>query len=124
MNRFLLLLLCPMFIYGQIELRDVDKLFEQKNYREAEAVLTKFLKTHPNNLKAIEFLGDAYSYQKKWDDAIKQYRVLLKHKENHANYHYKYGGALGMKALSVSKLKAIGFIGDYEVSFFKSRRAR
>lgn len=120
MNRLLFLFLCPLLVFGQSELNDIDEFFKQKNYQEAEVILTKYLKKHPNHLKAIEFLGDTYSYQKKWDDAINQYGALLEHKQNHANYHYKYGGALGMKALSVSKLRAVGIIGDVKAAFLKA----
>jgi hypothetical protein len=33
-------------------------------------------------------------------------------KPSEANYSYKYGGALGMKALEVNKFKALGMIGE------------
>ena len=49
-----------------------------------------------------------------------QYKKLVKANPYNANYHYKYGGALGMKALSVSKLKALGIIGDVKRFFFKA----
>ena len=46
-----------------------------------------------------------------------QYEKLTKANPKNANYHYKYGGALGMKALGISKLRALGLIGDFKRSF-------
>ena len=120
MTKLLLLLLFPMLIFSQTELDSIDVLFQKKQFLKAEKTVSEYLKNHANNLKAIEFLGDAYGHQKKWDDAIIQYKKLVNAKQNNANYHYKYGGALGMKALSVSKLRALGIIGDVKKAFLKS----
>ncbi|MCF7561173.1 tetratricopeptide repeat protein [Sabulilitoribacter multivorans] len=119
MNKFLILLLFPIIVFGQQNLDDVSRLFEKKEFAKAETVLNKFLETNPNNLEVIELLGDAYGHQKKWDDAITQYKKLVKSTPDVANYHYKYGGALGMKALE-NKFKAIGLISDIKSSFLKA----
>ncbi|WOD42298.1 tetratricopeptide repeat protein [Hwangdonia lutea] len=122
MYKFLLLLLLPTLIFGQPELDDVDALFQNKQFEKAEKLVSEYLKNNPNNIKAIEFLGDAYGHQKKWDDAINQYQKLVNIQQNNANYHYKYGGAMGMKALSVNKLKALGIIGDVKTAFLKAAK--
>lgn len=105
--------------FSQTNFDDIGALFKKKKYQNAEDVLVRFVNTHPNNLEAVELLGDAYGYQKKWDEAIDAYEILVEADENNANYHYKYGGVLGMKALE-NKLKAIGFIGDIKYSFEKA----
>jgi tetratricopeptide (TPR) repeat protein len=46
-----------------------------------------------------------------------QYQKLVDLKPKVANYHYKYGGALGMKALSVNKLLAVTYLGDLKEAF-------
>ncbi len=120
MNKFLLLLFFPIVVFGQSELDAVDRLFQQKDYPKVEVLLSEYLEEHPDNLNAIELLGDTYGHQKKWDEAITQYKLLVKEHKNIANYHYKYGGALGMKALSVSKLKAVGIIGDVKSAFLRA----
>jgi tetratricopeptide (TPR) repeat protein len=83
-------------------------------------VLTDYVASNPKDVKGIELLGDAYGHQKKWDEAIKYYYQLIELEPNIANYHYKYGGALGMKALEVSKIKALTLIGDVKSSFLKA----
>jgi tetratricopeptide (TPR) repeat protein len=45
---------------------------------------------------------------------------LVEFNPNNANYQYKYGGALGMKALSVNKFEALSIIGDVKKAFLKS----
>ncbi|WP_396603113.1 hypothetical protein [Algibacter sp. R77976] len=119
MNKLLFLFLLPALCFSQVNLDGVEILFKAKQFKKAETQITKFLKEHPNNLRGIEFLGDAFGYQKKWDDAIHIYKKLVDAKPNTANYHYKYGGVLGMKALE-NKLKAIGLIGDIKSSFIKA----
>lgn len=119
MKIFFYLLLCPFLVIGQPNFNDVESLFEKKQYIKAEKNLIEFLERNPNNLQAIELLGDAYGYQKKWDEAIDVYEKLVEADTNKANYHYKYGGALGMKALE-NKFKAVGFIGDVKSSFTKA----
>lgn len=103
-------------VFSQTIFDDIDTLFEEKKYQNAENVLVAFVKTHPENLQAVELLGDAYGHQKKWDEAIDTYEILVEADENNANYHYKYGGVLGMKALE-NKLKAVGILGDLKYSF-------
>ncbi|WP_240507616.1 tetratricopeptide repeat protein [Winogradskyella aurantia] len=91
-----------------------------KEYEQAEEEMLKYLEAQPNDSKALELLGDAYSYQKEWDKAIEQYEILVEKVPDKANYHYKYGGALAMKAQSGSKLEALGLIGAMKRSFLNA----
>ncbi|MCB4807717.1 tetratricopeptide repeat protein [Tamlana sp. 62-3] len=116
MKRILVFLLIPVSVFGQINTAEMDAYFKNKQYKKAENVLTDFIKSNPENLEALEYLGDAYGYQERWDNAISIYKKLVNFKPKEANYHYKYGGALGMKALQ-NKFKAIGFIGDIKKAF-------
>lgn len=120
MNKIALIFLFPALIYGQSSLQAIDQLFEQKRFIKAQEILLDHVEKHPNDLYAIERLGDAYGYQRKWSQAINQYRLLAKSETANANYHYKYGGALGMKALSISKIRAVALIGDIKRSFLKA----
>ncbi len=120
MNKVFLLLLFPVFAFCQSEFDKTEQLFQEKKYVIAEQIMFRFVAENPKNLKGIELLGDAFGYQKKWDKAIIEYRKLVKTKPEIANYHYKLGGALGMKALTISKLSALGIIGEIKRSFLKS----
>ena len=111
--------LFPFLCFSQAGLEGIPKLIEEAQFAKAETQIISFLKNNPENLKAIELLGDTYGHQKKWDNAIETYKKLVVSEPNTANYHYKYGGVLGMKALQ-NKLKAIGLIGDIKSAFTKA----
>jgi tetratricopeptide (TPR) repeat protein len=116
----LFIFLCTFSVFAQGEIDKAEKLFAQKKYFEATSLLEKFSKEYPNNLAAIELLGDIASQQKKWDEAIKYYSQLKKNNPTVANYHYKYGGALGLKAKEINKFKALKLIDDVENAFLKA----
>lgn len=99
-----------------------EKLFQQEKYDQAKVLFEKYLKQTPNDYKTIEYLGDIAGHQKKWDEAIKQYKILKVQFPKTANYWYKYGGALGMKAKSVNKFKALGMIDDIETAFLTAAK--
>ena len=107
-------------LFGQTPKELAVNLINKKQYQSAEVLMHKYVKSNTSDKRAIELLGDAYGHQKKWDKAIEQYKKLKQLENNNANYHYKYGGALGMKAISVSKLKALGIIGDVKKAFLKA----
>ena len=120
MYKYLLVFFISSMCFSQTSFENAETFIAKKEFVKAEAEMSVFLEDNPNDLKAIELLGDAYGHQKKWDDAIGQYQVLKQKRPNNANYHYKYGGALGMKALSISKIRALGIIGDVKDAFHKA----
>jgi len=118
MKKFILILFfLPLVLLGQTALTEAENFIDNKMYTKAEGVLTKFIENNPNNLKAIELLGDSYGFTTNWDQAINYYKQLVDKQPDNANYQYKYGGALGMKALNISKIQALGIIGDVKTAF-------
>ena len=89
-------------------------LFENKHFDKAKIAFQKAIKNDPNSRKTIEYLGDIAGYQKRWDDALKHYKTLLEFDDNNANYHFKYGGAMALKAQASNKMKALTMIGDFK----------
>jgi len=120
MKKILILILLPTLVFSQTKLEEVRILIKNKQFLKAEQMVSIYLKTNANNIQAIELLGDAYGHQKKWDEAIVSYKKLVDKNPNSANYHYKHGGAMGMKALSVNKFQALGIIGDVKKAFLKA----
>ena len=120
MKKLIFLLLVPTLVFSQNTFDEVESLFKQKQFDKAQKLISNYVISNPSDLKGIELLGDAYGHQEKWDEAIEEYEKLVESKPNNANYHYKLGGSFGMKALSVSKMKAIGIIGDIKKSFLKA----
>ena len=114
-------LLCfPMLVYSQSNFDKAEKFFMQDKYDLAKPIFESFLKESPNHIKTLEYLGDIEGAEKSWDKAMFYYGKLIKLKPGEANYHYKYGGCLGMKAKESNKFKALGMIDDVKASFEKA----
>ncbi len=117
-----LFLLISFNMMAETDFEKAEKLYKQEKYDQAKTLFESYLKSNPNHYKTVEFLGDIAGHQKKWDEAIKQYKVLKTQFPKTANYWYKYGGALGMKAKSVNKFKALGMIDDVESAFLTAAK--
>ena len=108
-----LLLVCFTTVLSAQNQRDkaIDN-FNSKNYDKAEIQLKAIIKENPNDLIAYEYLGDVYAAQKKWDNAIEIFENLFNQNPDNANYSYKYGGSLGLKAKSSDKFTALFLLSD------------
>jgi tetratricopeptide (TPR) repeat protein len=115
-------LLLSFQMLAETDFEKAEKLFQQEKWEQSKVLFERFLQSNPNNYKTIEYLGDIASHQKKWDVAEKQYGILKMQFPKTANYIYKYGGALGMRAKTVSKFKALAMIDDIEKSFLTAAK--
>lgn len=120
MKRFLFLYLIPIFAISQTDFDKAEKLYSSKNFEQSKVLFQNYLKDNPNNIKTIEYLGDIAGQNKSWDNAIYYYNKLKQLKPMEANYHYKYGGVMGMKAKESNKFKALGMISEIKSSFEKA----
>lgn len=101
-----------MFIVSQSNYEKAEEYFKQENFSKAKPIFENYLQQHPQDKKTREYLGDIAGYEKKWDTAISYYEGLVKDEKTNANYHFKYGGAMGLKAMSISRIRAVTYIGD------------
>lgn len=113
-------LLFPLMIWSQSTFDTAEKLFKEEKFDQARPIFENFLKSNPSNLKTIEYLGDIAGRNKSWDTAIGYYKKLKQLRPSEANYYYKYGGVLGMKAINGNKFKALGMIDEIKGSFEKA----
>jgi tetratricopeptide (TPR) repeat protein len=113
-------LLFPLMLWSQSDFNKAEKLFKEGKHDQAQAGFEIFLKENPSDLKTIEYLGDIAAHNKLWDKAIGYFKKLKQLKPSEANYYYKYGGALGLKAKEANKFKALGMIGEIKESFEKA----
>jgi tetratricopeptide (TPR) repeat protein len=121
MNRVVFfLLIFPMMLLSQTNFDKGVQLMESGKKEQARIVFENVLKENPSHIKSLEFLGDIAGQDKAWDKAIIYYKKIKQLQPNNADYHYKYGGALGMKAKTASKLKALGMIDEIKFSFEKA----
>ena len=121
MNRVVILLLfIPSMLWSQSNFEKAEQLLESGKIEQARVLFESILKENPSHLKAIEYLGDIAGQNKSWDKALFYYKKLKQLQPDEANYYYKYGGALGMKAKEVNKFKALGMIDEIKSSFEKA----
>jgi tetratricopeptide (TPR) repeat protein len=110
-------LLIPFFSMAQSSFDKATKLFNSENFSKAKPFFENYLDLNPDDRKTIEYLGDIAGYAKDWDAAMEYYEQLVDADKTNANYHFKYGGALGMKALSINRIRAATYIGDIKEHF-------
>lgn len=116
----LLFLLTPILIWSQTNFEKAEKLFHAKKYEEAQVIFEGVLKTKPSDLKTLEYLGDIAAHQKAWVKGAEYYKKLKELKSTEADYFYKYGGCLAMRAMEVNKLKAFAMVDDMKEAFEKT----
>jgi tetratricopeptide (TPR) repeat protein len=109
-----------MFAISQTDFDKAEKLYLSKNFEQSKVLFQNYLKDNPSSLKTLEYLGDIEGQNKSWDNAIYYYKKLKQLKPSEANYYYKYGGVLGMKAKESNKFKALGLISEVKSSFEKA----
>jgi len=112
--------LMPMFIWSQSNFDKGEHLYKEGKFTQAQVFFDAALKSNPSDLKTIEYLGDIAGHQKSWDRALVYYKKLKTLKPSEANYYFKYGGILGMKAKDSNKFAALGMIGEVKSSFEKA----
>ncbi|MRX38826.1 hypothetical protein GJU43_06035 [Flavobacterium sp. LC2016-23] len=114
------LLFMPLLIWSQSNFEKAEKLFHVKKYDEAQLLFEAILKTRPSDIKTIEYLGEIAAYHKSWLKAGEYFKKLKELKPTEAEYFYKYGGALAMRAMEVNKFKAFGMVEDMKEAFEKA----
>jgi tetratricopeptide (TPR) repeat protein len=119
-SKIIFLLFITQSIFSQSNFEKAEKLYDQSKFSLARPLFESVLKENPNQIKAIEYLGDISVQLKEWDKAIAFYQKLKTLRPNEANYYYKYGGVLGLKSKEGGKWVAIRLIGDMKESFEKA----
>lgn len=112
-----LFLLVSAICIAQNDFQQAEQYFLQEKFSEAKPLFEAYLDKHPKHRKSREYLGDIAGHQKDWDTAIDYFEALVEEDENNANYHFKYGAVLGMKALEISPIRALTYIGDIKYHF-------
>ena len=105
------------FGLSQSDFERAEAYFQQEKFDLAKPLFQSYLEKNPNSLKSKEYLGDIASYSKDWETAIDYYKDLVSIDSDNANYHFKYGGATSMKALEISKLRALLYVSDIKEAF-------
>jgi len=118
--KYLILLLFSFSALAQSNYEKGVALFDKEQYELAKGIFANELLQSPSNQKIIEYLGDIASHQNKWEIASLYYKKLTALNPKNANYFFKYGGALGMRAQTEGKWVAICVVGDSKAALDKA----
>ncbi|MDR9456383.1 MAG: hypothetical protein RI572_03135 [Salegentibacter sp.] len=99
---FMAFIVLPSLAMAQRSFEDGVNLLKKGEIQQAKSILLEYKEKE----EAIDLLGDIASFNKNWDKAIEFYRDLVDRDPDSAEYNFKLGGALGMKALEGSKFQA------------------
>ncbi|OYU83478.1 MAG: hypothetical protein CFE24_11290 [Flavobacterium sp. BFFFF2] len=107
---YFILVGCATLVQAQAYRDKAIALFDQSQFNQARPLFEQWNAEAPNNLFVIEHLGDIEGHSSHWDKCIEYYDKLVRLKPTEANYYYKKGGAMGMKAKDGGKWAAIRLI--------------
>lgn len=113
-------LLMPILGWTQSNFEKGEKLFQVKKYDEAQIVFEGILKTKPLDIKTLDYLGEIEAHQKSWVKGAAYFKKLKELKPTEADYFFKYGGCLAMRAMEVNKIKAFTMVDDMKEAFEKA----
>jgi tetratricopeptide (TPR) repeat protein len=105
---------------AETDFEKAEKLFKQEKWELAKPLFENHLKENPGDLKTIEYLGDIAGHLKNWDNCIYYYNKLKTIKPTEANFWYKYGGGLGMKASQKKSLESLKMVYKAQEAFEKA----
>lgn len=110
---FSLIFLLSFFLCSsQNTIEEAETLLKNGEITKAKEILLKRTGGNYPDLKAIQLLGDIASFEKDWEKAIENYQKLVNLDPSNASYNFRLGGALGFKALNVSRFSALLLIPD------------
>src|SRR5690606_30256321 len=98
--------------YSQSTMLEIQTALDQGKIQTAKKLLNQRVSENPNDAVALAFLGDIAGFEKDWDTSMALYKNLVQKHPDNADYSFKYGAALGMKALSISKIQSVIYISD------------
>ena len=92
----------------------------EKKFISLESNYLRYAEQFPSDLNSLEVLGDLYGSYGKWEKASEIYSQLKQRDPYNANYHFKYGGVVGMMAREGSKFKALSRVNEAKKAFTKA----
>ncbi len=112
--------LCSLQLVAQDLLVEAQQAYDQSKYKTAELLLHKGLEQDQSNLAYKDLLGQTYAKLEQWEQSAKYNKDLVNAYPKNAEYHFRYGGALGLYAKSVNRFKALTLLDDVKFHLKKA----
>jgi tetratricopeptide (TPR) repeat protein len=113
-------LLFSLVGFSQNSFEQGKKAFEEGDYKNTISVLTSVLKTSPSDKMTRDYLGQAYARLELWEESAEVNKTLVEDYPEDAEYHFRYGGALGLAAKEANPFKAVSLIDDVKFHLKKA----
>jgi tetratricopeptide (TPR) repeat protein len=107
-------------VNAQSAFAKAQQLSNRSNYKEALPIYLKLLQESPKDQKLLRKTGFTYGKLEQFEKATKVYERLLATDNSNADYHFYYGGTMGLLAKNSSKLKAVGMLDDVKFHMKKA----
>jgi tetratricopeptide (TPR) repeat protein len=107
-------------VCGQSAFAKAEQLYNDGNYKKALSIYQSLLQEAPQDAQLLRATGQTYGKLEEFEEATTIYERLLATDKNNAEYHFFYGGAMGMWAKNASKFKALGLLDDVKFHLKKA----
>ncbi|MFO7744590.1 MAG: hypothetical protein R6V36_04310 [Psychroflexus sp.] len=112
MKTFLFVVLFPLMAFSQSSFQQGKKAFEYGDYETAVSIFTTLRENKPSDKMARDYLGQAYARLESWEKSAEVNKTLVEDYPENAEYHFRYGGSLGLVAKESNSFKALSLLGD------------
>lgn len=117
---FIALLLCGAMSWSQDAFAKAESLYNLKKYEQAKPIFKSLLLENQNDATILRRLGDIEARAKRYETAFPYYKKLINLDNSNADYHFLYGGTLGLHAKNISKFDALGHLDDIKFHLKKA----
>jgi tetratricopeptide (TPR) repeat protein len=107
-------------VNGQSAFAKAEQLSALSNYKAALPIYLDLLQENPKDQKLLRKTGFTYGKLEQFENATKIYKRLLATNDASADYHFYYGGTMGLWAKNASRFKALGLLDDVKFHLKKA----
>ena len=107
-------------MFSQNSLETGKKAYDNGEFHQAISFLEAAHMKNPSDKIARDYLGQSYAQLGLWEQSAKVYEKLREDFPREAEFHFKYGGTLGMLAKESNSVTALSKLGDIKFHLKKA----
>ncbi len=119
---FTVLIIISFQSWSQNQFAEAKKAYNNADFTKAKTILLSLPQKDRDKVESRALLGQTYARLEQWQKAAETNKVLVEQFPNNAEYHFRYGGALGLYAKSVNRFKALTLLGDVKLHLKKATK--
>ena len=107
-------------LLAQNNFENAKELYDAEQYESARELLEPLRAEQENDTAVQSLLGSVYAKLELWEKAADQVEGLVDEYPENAEYHFRYGGALGLEAKNSNKFTAMMMLDDVKFHLKKA----